>query len=298
MKYVFETDGQLYVLRDDSGSDSHYRLLAHPTQVPLMAKLAYEEPDLNVEIISTSIVDAANLDALGADLEKIKFEQKLMRVTEAMRNASDHSPDRGGWRPLTIPESAALQLSYAVCIGNIAGLEFAGQFHPVLSSGGGFAVADQFNGFFISIMANTYDILRFNVSEHVNQNRKLFFEFCGLEESSVFKDFFNAKDFSIDRVSNHRASCALHSWFWNLDDAPMFLTRCIAEPEDSDEPEYVRVFKATRMFVDFIRQIWLSVITGVKFVPETFFHHEEDVVSFKKYIKKLNKKIDNHSKAQ
>lgn len=299
MKYAFETDGQLYVLKDDSGPDNHYRLLAHPTQVPFMARLACEEPDANIEVISTSIVDAAAVAASGGDsldfFKALKVEQGLMRVTEAMRNVSDHPPERGGWRLLGIPESASLQFSYAVYIGNPVSLEFAGRYHPVFLNGGGFAVANQFNMSFINVMANVYDILRFNSSERVDQNRELFFKFCGLEDSSVFKDLVDQPDLQDER--NHRARCVVDAWGWNLTQCPAFLTRCITEPEDKEEPAYVRVFKATRVFADFIRHIWLSSITDTKFVPEAFFQRKEDVTSFKKYIKKFGKGIDNHLKA-
>lgn len=302
MNYVFESpEGHSHVLRDDT--EDGYRLVAHPTQADFISRLKKE--DFKVEVISVNLVDPKN-------------SKDVNSILEAMRSAPIHPPEQGGWREITEYEHAALNFSIRLinpCSINTLFISDLLKMHPLIRQGVMFATGGNINNDIIGIMGEVFDILRFNNRKHDKWTK-----LC--EPTRTILSFFKlTTPVEIARAlkgqmptcqEGFRAHVALRAWSSAMCEDPgckdcgsSFLTRCRNNKEylwvqslcggvvNNYDVEVLGWWNGTRLFIEFIRRLWTAGVSNLEFKPEDFFEKEDEVESFKLYIKELNDKLDN-----
>jgi len=305
MNYMYEVEGHTHVLRDD-GPDG-FRLLSHPTQAPLIGRLR-AAPEARVEVVSLNLVTPKDDSNEPGD------------ILEALRTSPGGAPDKGGWREIDAYEHAALELSRRAIEPNLFDSLFMGSVlenHPAVRQGITFATGGQLNRYTLGLMAEIFDILRFNSRKHDTWGTK------HIDPPRALLTFLKlTTPLEIARAINGeapksreglRAHVALRAWTCtactaeeeaskDCDNCPKgFLTRAqksggfmsLIDITNRYDATVMGLWFATRLFVEFFRRLWTAGVCDREFKPEDFFRQESEVEGFKDYIKELDEKLDN-----
>jgi hypothetical protein len=299
---AFIHDGEVYVLR---GGGPAYRVLALPSQVPLIYQLKDKE---QLELCSESLIAGELAGPKGPDVQAV-----LARLAGPLGQAAR----AGGPRPLTPTELAALELAHfssdefmlqAETLKSLKSCNFVSsaralEAHPAMRSGLGFAFNNLLTPDLIRLLGMIYDVRRFGCAEHPGR-------------ASRFKMYFRLASprifFALYEERGQEASCLLHvrintllrSWlthpFFQLSDTGLqlperFLFREhhaaraeLRKTKSDTETEVLSVWQTCARLSTFIYRLWLHGVGDTRFIPEMFFNHQDEVDSFKKHVKCLD----------
>ena len=273
------------------GESKTIRFLNHPYQVKLLERHYRRDP---LEVCSLNHFDIKNMH---------NPEYILGRMEEIPSDAG-----AGGWRKLEEPEACALVLG--TCppptgkISDSFGLQTKTLeclcMHPLVRTGGAFVHGGVIPLSFLSLMIYIYDIRRFNDTSGM----KSFFR---LDNPNMLIRFFKQKQATTSTV---RPSLMFAGWycspFRNLPEemlckvpqAFLFrdyfdLRRRYEAKYDGQEAQWMAKWRITVRFMNFIRMLWNTGVSGRAFDPGRFFRREDEVESFRAYINKLDLGLDN-----
>ena len=301
MNAAFFNDGETYVLR---GGGEDYRVLAHPTQVPLLKQL----PPHRVQLCSVSLFEeqlrqtARNPQPL---LERLVLPLEL-----------EYAADAGGPRPLTSHELAALELAalddrellaLTASESNREAFFRVLERHPAVRSGLGFAFNTLLGFSLVRVLRMIYDIRRFgNASQAGRMGKfKMFFRLAG---PRLFFMLYRKQGQPGESELLTRTGALVASWmdhpFYQLNAMGLqfpdrFLFREYHRRRDElsgthspEEAEVLSVWQTSARLGAFIYRLWVHGVGSTRFSPEKYFTHQDEVDEFKKYCKTLDKHPD------
>lgn len=286
MLYAFSNDKHLYLRRE--GGEDKVRAIAHPCQYAFLAQQFPKQ----VEVCSVSLLSGEHFkdpDEVLNDMANIKYVP----------------PASGGWHKLTLAEINALKLANYDVISEFKNISdtFKADIeqHPIITAGVGFAFDNEVTLPLVVMMKDIFDIRRFADPSKPKQDGKLkayyrlvsprvvFDLLCGIDNKQVDRaavavsSWYVTSRPSLDRdraISSPREFLA-RDYFVNLDR--------FSVDNESSIAHALSIWKTTIRFLVFVRQLWLSEISGEPFKPERFFHREDEVEAFLSYRRDIAK---------
>jgi len=302
MNYVYAVDEHKYFLSDGPGDTC--RLMAHPSQSPYIEALRKQTP---TEVVSVSAVHPEDKDDPQA-------------VLQAMREAEEVPPERGGWRPIKDAELAALTFSRLAvdCTPPMISMELqqAMDTHPVVRGGWMYATGGLLTMPAMGLLSEIYDIRRFARKRDPWRVDKLppkrLLKFLRLHTPVYISMYLSGQKLE-DKDMRARVSHQAWHMVCSRSDRPCdFLMReCVMfagkkatkavfgspSPEEYQEAADVAFaahWMVTKRYVEFMRRLWIAGVSEeTEFTPETFFYQEEEIEGYSRYIKELDKSLDN-----
>jgi hypothetical protein len=286
MHYVYEWDGHTHFLSEGSGGP--VRLLACPTQVPLITRMLGGKE--SVELCS-------RVPEIEGPPERCLARMQSLKLP----------PAEGGWRVFNLGECSALGLSRAFLDSKLDSLESMQTLmehlgrHPLVRAGGLFHLDGGCSIDFMAYLSCIYDIRRFSTLSKLRSSFKLV-SAAGVRELSQ-------QGLPFSSIS-HPVGTAVGAWFcpaFALASADgirklprAFLYRDLLDwraryekSHEEFEAALAALWRATLRHLSFTHKLWTAAVLGVPFEPEKFFRRPDEVAEFKSYIARLDSSIDN-----
>lgn len=296
MKLAFLENNHMYI-RVLPGEENTTRILACPTQLPLMDKL------------KGSYVEVCSMNQLDGR-KKLTPDYVLDRLQEVTE-----SSEYGGFRSLETAEYVSLL--FATCV-NWAEPEMSEMitdpevltlllFHPLFCSGVTFASYGFIQAGLCGLAVEIYDIRRFIDPSNIRKSGRLrsYFHLAGpkniikILESKVLNNNLDRSVWALMAWFNPRLLSCPRELVYGTPN--FFLYRDyydyfdkLSKTSDSKTAHGIALWKCTLRHLNFVYQLWLgAVLESYTFDPERFFYTTSEIASFNTYIKRFDKSFDN-----
>jgi hypothetical protein len=289
---VLVPDGSKHIFKDKDGPDV-VRCVAHPSQLSIMDEWRGIRP---VEVISIS------------HLHKSMPLSEVCKVLPRI----DRPPEAGGWRKLADMERAALAFgAYGAAdllTGGVDDMHILAEGHPAFRGGFGWPYGGDMLSTALVLLGTMYDIFRFTHPTQSVDDVTCLHESFQLSSPALFHRLLDA-GFVDDRTM--RPGQAFLAWFPHpfgcgdprrVDACPeAFLFRglrrhkedALADGLHEAAANRLAMYHVTRHYLEFVRETWLSGLGVRPFAPERFFTREDEVESFRAYMKRIDNPLDN-----
>ena len=296
MYYAFQNEGHQHLLKvAGAGDPDTIRFLCHPTQFVFIQRHLHKAP---LEMCSLNQLDDAALASPDSALEA------MPGITAA--------PEHGGWREPSEAEITALYLGtfghlpLPTLMGLLEPLRPHVQAHPAIRAGACFPFGGQAPLALVSLLSYMYDIRRFVDPKCPGRPGRMK-SYFRLNSPHVLLKFFE------ERAATHatfRPAMAFLAWYsspyqtltpkhWTtIPNAFLFRDAYERREEHTQlcptkEANHLSLWRSTVRFMLFLRMLWTTGLKEKPFVPERFFHREEEIEGFCNFINKPDFRLDN-----